>query len=294
MPAIRTVIIPAGGLGTRFLPATKAIPKELIPVGDRPVLQWGVEEARASGIERTVLVTGPGKEALALHFARDLRLEGALAASGAVELLEQVRAISALTEVDVVEQAEPLGLGDAVLRAVPLVRGEPAVCALLPDDLFVGDPPLLRQLIDAYAVHRCPVVALRRCPAAEIGRYGVAAVEGDGPIVRVTDLVEKPRAGEAPSDLAVMGRYVLTPAVFEALAHTPPGALGEVQLTDGIRGALASGPVVGVEYVGRLCDVGTPEGWVRTLVELLPADPRLGPSFRAAVAALVADGPVVP
>ncbi|HVA21999.1 MAG TPA: UTP--glucose-1-phosphate uridylyltransferase [Candidatus Micrarchaeia archaeon] len=285
MASIETVVIPAGGLGTRFLPVTKAIPKELIPVGGRPVLQWAVEEARASGIIRTVLVTGPGKEALAAHFARDPRLERALEARGDRALLDEVRAIHALTRIEVVEQPEPLGLGDAVLRAASAVAGEAAVCALLPDDLFIGRVPLLRQLMDAYAEHQCPVVALRRCDAVEIGRYGVAAISGPGPVFRVTDLVEKPPPGEAPSDLALMGRYVLTPAVFAALERTPPGALGEVQLTDGIRGALADGPVVGVEYTGRLLDVGTLEGWVRTLVELLPLDPRLGPVFRAALAA---------
>ncbi len=291
MAAIETVIIPAGGLGTRFLPATKAIPKELIPVGDRPALQFGVEEARASGIRRTVLVTGPGKEALGAHFAPDPRLESALDARGQAALLEELRAIDRLTELQVVVQPEPLGLGDAVRRAAGAVAGEAAVCGLLPDDLFVGAIPLLRQLILAYERHRCPVVALRRCPPSEIGRYGVAAVSGSGPIFRVTDLVEKPGPGEAPSDLAVMGRYVLTPAVFAALERTAPGALGEVQLTDGIRGALEEGPVVGVEYSGRLLDVGTLEGWVRTLVELLPDHPRLGPVWRAALAAHGRTGP---
>ncbi|HUY96318.1 MAG TPA: UTP--glucose-1-phosphate uridylyltransferase [Verrucomicrobiae bacterium] len=285
MASIETVIIPAGGLGTRCLPATKAIPKELLPVGDRPALQFGVEEARASGIRRTVLVTGPGKQALAWHFTADPRVEEALTARGETVLLEQLRAINRLTELQVVVQPEPRGLGDAVRCAASLVAGEAAVAGLLPDDLFVGATPLLRQLIDAYERHRCPVVALRRCPASEIGRYGVAAVRGAGPIYQVTDLVEKPAPQDAPSDLAVMGRYVLTPAVFAGLERTPPGALGEVQLTDGIRAALDDGPVVGVEYSGRLLDVGTLEGWVRTLVELLPDHPRLGPVWRAALSA---------
>ncbi len=278
--AVTTVIIPAAGRGTRFLPATKALPKELIPVLDRPVVQWGVEEAVAAGLRRAVLVLGPGKDGVAAHFAPDRELEEALAQAGRAELEAVVRAIAELTSVDTVEQPEPLGLGDAVRRAGELVRGEPGVAVLLPDDLYVGPRPLLAQLLDAYRIHRCPVVALRRCPPEAISRYGVVAVEGPGPVFRVTDLVEKPAREAAPSDLALMGRYILTPAVFAALETTTPGAGGEIQLTDGLRSALAAGPVVGVEYQGTLLDVGTLEGWIQTLVQLAATDPRLGPAVR--------------
>ncbi|HUY62020.1 MAG TPA: UTP--glucose-1-phosphate uridylyltransferase, partial [Candidatus Dormibacteraeota bacterium] len=273
------------GRGTRFLPATKALPKELIPVLDRPVVQWGVEEAVAAGLRRAVLVLGPGKDGVAAHFAPDRALEDALAQAGRAELEAVVRAIAELTSVDTVVQPEPLGLGHAVRCAAELVRGEPAVAVLLPDDLYVGPRPLLAQLLDAYRDHHCPVVALRRCPPEEIGRYGAAAVEGPGPVFRVTDMVEKPARGTAPSDLALMGRYILTPAVFAALETTAPGAGGEIQLTDGLRGALAAGPVVGVEYEGDLLDVGTLEGWITTMVQLAATDPRLGPAVRAGLRA---------
>ncbi|HEY6538822.1 MAG TPA: UTP--glucose-1-phosphate uridylyltransferase [Candidatus Dormibacteraeota bacterium] len=286
MGPVRTVIVPAGGLGTRFLPATKALPKEMVPVGDRPSIQWGIEEAVASGIERAVIVTAPGKELIRSHFAPDQQLEATLRRRGADDLAERVARIGRLCEMDFVEQAEPLGLGHAVWCAAPLVEGEAAVGVLLPDDLFAGAPPLLGQLLDVHREHGLTVLALRRCPPEQISRYGVAAVSGDGPVFRVTDLVEKPDPAQAPSDLALMGRYVLTPDVLAALATTKAGAGGEIQLTDAIQGLARRGLVLGLEFSGRLLDVGTLESWLTTNAEIVWQDRELGPILHARVSEL--------
>ncbi|MHB8393270.1 MAG: UTP--glucose-1-phosphate uridylyltransferase [Candidatus Dormibacteria bacterium] len=288
MSSVNTVVVPAGGLGTRFLPATKALPKEMVPVGDRPAIQWGLEEAVASGVRRAVIVTAPGKELIRAHFAPDPELERILEGRGAAGLARRIRAIGELCQVEFVEQLEPLGLGHAVLCALPSIQGEQAVSVLLPDDLFSGSPPLLAQLIEAHTWEGCTVLALRRCPKEEISRYGVAAVEGEGPVFRVTDVVEKPVAEDAPSDLAMMGRYVLTEDVFTALKTTQPGALGEVQLTDAIREVALGGRVVGVEFTGELLDVGTLPSWLATNVAIVWRDPELGPALRARIAELEA------
>ncbi|MHB8322966.1 MAG: UTP--glucose-1-phosphate uridylyltransferase [Candidatus Dormibacteria bacterium] len=283
MSSVRTVVVPAGGLGTRFLPATKALPKEMVPVGDRPAIQWGLEEAVASGIRRAVIVTAPGKDLIRAHFAPDPELEQILEQRGLPELAARIGRISKLCELEFVEQPQPLGLGHAVLCALDKVRGEAAVAALLPDDLFSGSPPLLAQLLEAYAGEGCTVLALRRCPKADISRYGVAAVDGDGPLFRVTDVVEKPAPEDAPSDLALMGRYVLTDEVFSALQATKPGRGGEIQLTDAIRTLTGRGRVVGVEFVGQLLDVGTLESWLTTNAAIMWQDPELGPTLRARI-----------
>jgi UTP--glucose-1-phosphate uridylyltransferase len=280
---VRHCVIPAAGLGTRFLPATKALPKELLPVLDRPVLQWGVEEAAAAGIETVVMVISRGKELIPAHFDAAPELERALRERGKQAGLEAVRRPQSLAKYAYVYQAEPLGLGHAVLQARPVVQDRPFAC-LLPDDLSWADRPVLAQLVDAYAELRTPVLALMRVGKEQIGRYGcVAIAESRGRMHRVTAMVEKPRPDEAPSDLAIMGRYVLTPAVMEALEHTRPGAGGEIQLTDGIAGALAEGPVWGLEFEGELLDVGTPEGWMTTLVRTAREDPRFGPALRQAL-----------
>lgn len=273
-------MVPAAGLGTRFLPATKALPKEMVPVGDRPAIQWGLEEAVASGITRAVVVTAPGKELIRAHFAADPGLVGILEQRGNPELAARIRAISELCELQFVEQAEPLGLGHAVLCAAEAVAPAEAVGVLLPDDLFDGTPPLLAQLLETHTWEDCTVLALRRCPPEQISRYGVAAVSGEGPVFTVTDVVEKPSPEEAPSDLAIMGRYVLTSDVFTALREVDPGAGGEIQLTDGIRRVAQGGKVVGVEFVGRLLDVGTLDSWLATNAAIVWRDPELGPILR--------------
>lgn len=282
-------MVPAGGLGTRFLPATKALPKEMVPVGDRPSIQWGIEEAVASGIERAVIITAPGKELIKAHFAPDPELEATLERRGASVLAQRVRAISRLCQMEFVEQQEPLGLGHAVFCAAPLLQGEAAFGVMLPDDLFAGTPPLLGQLIDVYQRERCTVLALRRCPKDEISRYGVAAVEGEGPVFRVLDVVEKPAPADAPSDLALMGRYVLTADVLAELETTSAGAGGEIQLTDAIRGLAPKGGVVGLEFTGRLLDVGTLESWLSTNAEIVWRDPELGPLLHSRIQELESD-----
>jgi UTP--glucose-1-phosphate uridylyltransferase len=286
---VRHCVIPAAGLGTRFLPATKALPKELLPVLDRPVLQWGVEEARAAGCDSVVMVISRGKELLAAHFDAAPELERTLERRGKHKELEAARTPQHLARFAYVYQPEPLGLGHAVLQAAPVVQQRPFAC-LLPDDLSWGsDRPVLRQLVDAYADLRTPVLALMRVTPDQISRYGsVAVAESRGRLHRISGMVEKPRPEDAPSLLAIMGRYVLTPAVMEALEHTRPGAGGEIQLTDGIAGALGDGPVWGLEFEGELLDVGTPEGWIRTLVRTARDHPTFGPALQQALEEYVA------
>jgi UTP--glucose-1-phosphate uridylyltransferase len=286
---VRHCVIPAAGLGTRFLPATKALPKELLPVLDRPVLQWGVEEARAAGIDNVVMVISRGKELLAAHFDAAPELERTLERRGKLKELEAARRPQQLASFAYVYQPEPLGLGHAVLQARPVIQHSPFAC-LLPDDVSWGhDRPVLRQLVDAYNELRTPVLALMRVTPEQISRYGsVAIAESRGRLHRVTAMVEKPKPEEAPSLLAIMGRYVLTPAVMEALEHTRPGAGGEIQLTDGIAGALGDGPIWGLEFEGELLDVGTPEGWIKTLVRTARDHPTFGPALQQALEEYVA------
>ncbi len=285
---VRHCVIPAAGLGTRFLPATKALPKELLPVLDKPVIQWGVEEAVAAGIETMVMVIARGKELLASHFDSAPELERTLEARGKLEGLESVRHAEHLANFAYVYQAEPLGLGHAVLQAAPVVGDRPFAC-LLPDDLSWGRTPVLAQLVQAYERLRTPILALMRVTPDQITRYGAVAVaESRGRLHRVTAMVEKPKRDEAPSDLAIMGRYVLTPAVMEALQSTRPGAGGEIQLTDGIAGALSGGEVWGLEFEGELLDVGTPEGWIKTLVRTARDHPTFGPALQQALEEYVA------
>jgi UTP--glucose-1-phosphate uridylyltransferase len=285
---LRHCVIPAAGLGTRFLPATKALPKELLPVLDRPVIQWGVEEAVAAGAAEMVVVISDGKELIQQHFTPQRELEQLLAERGKLEELEAVRASDHLASFTWVRQDQPLGLGHAVLCAADAVGDSPFMC-MLPDDLSYGPVPVLRQLVEAYAEHRTPILALMRVPREEISRYGCAAVaESHGRVHRLSAVVEKPAAADAPSDLAIMGRYVLTADIFDALRRIAPGAGGEIQLTDGIGALLEAGPVHGVEFTGELLDVGTPGGWLATNVRLALDDPNFGPALRAAMEAVTA------
>jgi len=281
-------VIPAAGLGTRFLPATKAMPKELIPVLDRPVIQWAVEEAVAAGAEEIVLVLAEGKDELADHLRPDPTLERILEARGKLAELEAVRRAGNLARITVTRQAEPRGLGDAVLCAAAAVGQRRFLC-MLPDDLSVADPPVLEQLRDAHREVGTPVLALMRVPNEQISRYGCAdVVESRGRLHRIRGLVEKPPAAEARSDLAVMGRYVLTPEIFAALSVTAPGALGEIQLTDGLSALLRQGDLWGVEFEGELLDVGTPAGWLATNLRLAHGDSRFRDVVRATPSAAAA------
>jgi UTP--glucose-1-phosphate uridylyltransferase len=280
---LRHCVIPAAGLGTRFLPATKALPKELLPVLERPVIQWGVEEAVAAGASEMVVVISEGKELIQQHFTAQPELEALLLERGKLEELEAVRACDHLASFIWVRQDEPLGLGHAVLCAAEAVGDRPFLC-LLPDDLSYGAVPVLRQLVDAHQEYRTPILALMRVSREQISRYGCAAIaESHGRVHRISAVVEKPEAENAPSDLAIMGRYVLTPDVFDALRATRPGAGGEIQLTDGIGALIDEGAVHGVEFTGELLDVGTPAGWLVTNARLALDDPVLAASLRAAL-----------
>jgi UTP--glucose-1-phosphate uridylyltransferase len=268
---VRKAIFPAAGLGTRFLPVTKAQPKEMLPLVDKPTIQYGVEEAIASGIEQVIMVTGGGKRAIVDHFDRSLELEHYLELRGKSDLLHILAEVDDLSNrVDIlyIQQKEPLGLGHAVWTARRLVEGE-ACAVLLADDVILGAEPCLKQLIDAHRKTGATVIAVRRFPRSEIARYGVVVTNGSqGRIHQVTDMVEKPEPGTEPSDLAILGRYVLAPAVFAELDRAEPGAGQEIQLTDAIRRALASHPVVAVEFEGDYYDTGTVAGYLRANLTL--------------------------
>jgi UTP--glucose-1-phosphate uridylyltransferase len=280
-------VIPAAGLGTRFLPATKALPKELLPVLDRPVIEWAAEEAVAAGAEEIILVLAEGKDGVANHLRPDPELERLLSERGKARELAAVRRAGHLADITVVRQPQPRGLGDAVLCAAEAVGDRPFLC-MLPDDLSYADQPILTQLVETYRTTNSPVLALARKPG-EISRYGCAEVaETRGRRHRIVGLVEKPKPEEAKSDLAVMGRYVLPPSIFEALRNTKPGALGEIQLTDGIAALLDEGEVWGVEFEGQLLDVGTPKGWLATNMMLAANDPQLRDAVRSAQEPLLA------
>ena len=269
---VRKAIFPAAGLGTRFLPVTKAQPKEMLPLVDKPTIQYGVEEAIASGIEQVIMVTGGGKRAIVDHFDRSLDLEHYLRKRGREDLLRilgEVDRLSDLVDITYIQQKEPLGLGHAVWTARRLVEGE-ACAVLLADDVILGgSEPCLKQLIDAHQKTGATVMAVRRFPRSQVGRYGVIATDGKtGPIHKVTDMVEKPKAGTEPSDLAILGRYVLTPAVIAELDRSEPGAGTEIQLTDAIKRTLGARPVVAIEFDGDYYDTGTVPGYLRANLTL--------------------------
>jgi UTP--glucose-1-phosphate uridylyltransferase len=267
-------------LGTRILPATKAIPKELLALVDRPMIQYVVEEAAAAGIRDVVIVTSPGKEALAAHFEPAPELERALEAKGKDDLLEAIRRVDGLANITFATQAEPLGLGHAVACARDAVGGDP-FAVLLPDELF-GGPELLQVLIRHYERFTAPVIAVMEMPADEISNYGVVDPEPvEENLVRIKGFVEKPSASDAPSNLGSIGRYVLTPDVFEALDRTPPGAGGEIQLTDAIATVAREKDGYAFVHRGLRHDVGRPFGFLRATVELALDHPDLGDEFRA-------------
>jgi len=283
-------VFPVAGFGTRFLPASKAIPKELIPLVDKPALQYVVEEAVAARFSTAIFVTAEGKSAIEDHFDRSLRLEAFLAERGKQELLACVQAVGELVQVVAVRQKQALGLGHAVLQAAPVLGHEP-FAVLLGDDVIVGPQPAIGRLVEVHRQTGASVVAVMEVAPEEISRYGCVAAEpcGDG-IFRVRDLVEKPPAQKAPSRLAIIGRYVLTPAVLEELAATPPDRSGEIQLTEGLRRTLAREPVYACTFPGRRYDAGNKHDFLRATVELALAHPELGPAFRAFLEDLARSG----
>ncbi|NBO45793.1 MAG: UTP--glucose-1-phosphate uridylyltransferase [Actinobacteria bacterium] len=284
---VRKAVMPVAGLGTRFLPATKATPKEMLPVVDKPAIQYVVEEAVEAGISDVLFVTGRAKYGLEDHFDRLPFLEQALEAKGDLDRLRQVREVADLADVHYVRQGEPLGLGHAVLMAALHIGNEPFL-VLLGDDIIDRRNPVLTQMMNARAQHGGSVLCLMEVDPSQIHLYGCAAVEAtdDSTIVRVTDLVEKPDAASAPSNYAVIGRYVLDPRIFAELERTKPGRGGEIQLTDALRTlavdvpAGEGGGVVGVVFNGRRYDTGDKLSYLQAVVQIAAERDDLGPSFR--------------
>ena len=283
VPPIRKAVFPAAGLGTRFLPATKAQPKEMLVLVDKPVIQYGVEEAVQSGISNIVIVTGRGKNAIEDHFDVNVELESFLEQRGKTAQLEEIRRITSLIQVSYVRQGEPLGLGHAVLVTKALVGDEP-FAVILGDDVMDANPPAIRQLIDVYERLEGPVLAVERVRAEDVPSYGIVAYDdradlGRG-IYRVTDLVEKPRVDEAPSNLAIVGRYLLTPDIFPALEAVKADRTGEIQLTNGLRQLLKKRPIYAVEIQGVRHDTGNKLGFLKALVYFALKRPELAGPFR--------------
>lgn len=272
--------MPAGGWGTRFLPATKAIPKEMLPLADKPMIQHVVEEAVASGIKQIIIVTSSGKSAIEDHFERNVELESMLQQKGESELLEEVQRIAALANIRFVRQAEPRGLGHAILATRELVGDEP-FAVFLPDDIFDAEPPLMKQMLEVYRQHQGSVIALRRVAKEDTRRYGmVKPQQVSERVYRILDMVEKPAPEEAPSDLAILGRYILTPEIFAALRVTPPGKGGEIQLTDGLALLLKQQAIYGYAFDGTYYDAGKPLGLLKASVSMGIRHPGIGADFR--------------
>jgi UTP--glucose-1-phosphate uridylyltransferase len=280
--AVRKAVFPAAGLGTRFLPATKAQPKEMLPLVDKPTIQYVVEEAVASGLAEIILVTGRNKRAIEDHFDAAFELEYYLNDRGKVEELAQIKTISELASVSYVRQKEPLGLGHAILCARPLVGNEPFGVFLGDDIIGFAATPCMRQLLDVFERYGGPVIAVERVPRDRLHQYGVIAGRNIGAnVYEIGDLVEKPNAADAPSDLAIIGRYVLTPDVFGVLAETRADKRGEIQLTDGLRALRSRRPMYAVEFEGKRYDTGDKLGFLKATVEFALARPDLAAEFRA-------------
>ena len=277
---VRKAVFPAAGLGTRFLPATKASPKEMLPLVDKPLIQYVVEEAVASGIESVIIVTGRGKTAIEDHFDVSFELETLLRERGREHDLKETRAVSELTRVSYVRQNEALGLGHAILQARDLVGDEP-FAVMLSDDIIDSRVPALRQLLDVYQKYESPVVAAMPVEGDAISRFGALDVDeiSDG-IYRVKDMVEKPDASQAPSNLAIIGRYVLTPDIFEEIEKTKPGAIGEIQITDAMRALLQKRDFYAVRFEGTRYDAGDKLGFLIATVEMALKHSELAPQFR--------------
>jgi UTP--glucose-1-phosphate uridylyltransferase len=277
---VRKAVFPAAGLGTRFLPATKSSPKEMLPLVDKPLIQYVVEEAVASGIESIVIVTGRGKTTIEDHFDVSFELERLLEERGKTDLLKQMRTISEMARISYVRQREALGLGHAVLQAKDSVGNEP-FAVLLSDDIIDSATPALQQLLDVYEKYDAPVVAVFEVEGEAISRFGV--VDGEAVelgVYRIKDMVEKPELVDAPSNLAIIGRYVLTPDIFAELEQTQPGAIGEIQITDAMRSLLKRRPFYAVRFEGKRYDAGDKLGFLEATVELALKHSELAQDFK--------------
>jgi UTP--glucose-1-phosphate uridylyltransferase len=277
---LRKAVFPAAGLGTRFLPATKAQPKEMLPLVDKPIIQYGVEEAVASGVDNIILVTGRGKNAIEDHFDVSVELETFLEARGKKDLLAEIRQISNLINFAYVRQGEPLGLGHAVLVTRSLVGPEP-FAVILGDDVIDANPPALRQMIDVFEEVQSPILAIEQVPHEDVSSYGIIDAEEVRPgVFKIRDLVEKPPRNEAPSNLAIIGRYILTPDIFPALEATAKDRTGEIQLTNGLRRLLKERPIYGCRIDGVRHDTGNKLGFLKAVVYFALRRPDLGGRFR--------------
>ncbi len=284
MAGIRRAVFPAAGLGTRFLPATKAQPKEMLPLVDKPLIQYAVEEAIASGLENMIIITGRGKNAIEDHFDVSFELEKILEERGKSDLLNLVRAVSDMVHIAYVRQKEALGLGHAILVAQDLLNDEP-FAVLLGDDVIEAEIPCIRQMIDVYEKYDSSVVAIMEVPREEVTRYGIIRAvplpDGGNRVFDVKDMIEKPRLEEAPSNLAIIGRYILKPGIFEALRGTERGSGGEIQLTDGLRRLLSKERILAYKFSGKRHDAGDKLGFLQATVEFALKSEELGPAFNA-------------
>jgi UTP--glucose-1-phosphate uridylyltransferase len=277
--SITKAVFPVAGLGTRFLPATKAMPKEMLPLVDKPLIQYCVEEAKQAGITEVIFVTGRGKRAIEDHFDVSFELEHALTQKGKKKLRDELRKIHELANFSYVRQGEAMGLGHAVLCAKSLVGNEP-FAVILGDDIIQGKTPCLKQMIKVFEKHGGPVVAVQKVTGAAIRDYGVIKNRKiEDRVHQIVDLVEKPEPSQAPSDLAVIGRYILTPAIFRYLETTKAGRGGEIQLTDALKRMAQDYPIFGYEFEGRRYDAGNKLGFLQATVEFAQRDPDLGEKF---------------
>lgn len=280
MKKVRKVVIPAAGLGTRFLPATKAQPKEMLPIVDKPTIQYIVEEAVASGIESIIIITGRSKRAIEDHFDRNIELELDLEKHEKNSLLNQVKEIAGLANLHYIRQKEPLGLGHAIYCARDFIGDEP-FGVILGDDIVVSEKPALLQLIEAYEHVGTSVVGVQKVAETAVDKYGIISSDrSDGAMHHLTGMVEKPKASEAPSNMAILGRYIITPAIFDILEHTPRGKGGEIQLTDALFSLMLKEEMYALEFEGKRYDVGDKLGFLQATVEFALAREDLKDDFR--------------
>ncbi len=280
MTKVRKAAFPAAGLGTRFLPATKAQPKEMLPLVDKPLIQYGIEEALASGIDNIIVITGRGKNAIEDHFDVSFELEKILEQRGEIELLKTVRSISDMINVSYVRQKEALGIGNALLTARELIGNEPFAC-FLGDDVIDSEVPCMKQLLNVFYEKLHPVVAIEEVSWDHVSSYGIiAGKQITENLYEITDMIEKPSHKDAPSNLAIIGRYVLTPDLFEALSRVAPDHKSEIQLTNGLKLLLKDRPIFGYKFMGTRYDAGNKLGFLKATVEFALKRKDLGEAFR--------------
>ncbi|MFW6035061.1 MAG: UTP--glucose-1-phosphate uridylyltransferase GalU [Halothermotrichaceae bacterium] len=277
---VKKAIIPAAGLGTRLLPATKAQPKEMLPVVDKPTIQYIIEEAVDAGIEEILIITGKGKRAIEDHFDSDIKLEMALEQKGKDKMLEQVKCISNLVDIHYVRQKQPKGLGHAIYCARTFVGNDP-FAVLLGDDIMVAKKPVIAQMIDIFEERKNPVIGVQKVPEKDVSKYGILKYSDvEDRAYTVQDMIEKPEIDEAPSNLAILGRYIITPDIFPILENTEPGRKGEIQLTDALKELLNKRPIIGYDFAGERYDVGNKFGYLKATVEFALKRDDLGQEFK--------------